>query len=89
MHGVEITDYESSDIEMMDSLIPDDGSIIVEKVIADGSYYSIEGVENMSSKGDYSRHSATFTCCCSRVARYNNLINKWNSFGKCVSVKVG
>ena len=150
MHGVEITDYESSDIEMMDSLIPDDGSIIVEKVIADGAYYSIEGVENMSSKGItpaipppshavvhespdttwhdkivqyikdkgtvYAFHKkygygarALVEAQISRIKRcigcslktqkiesqkregiiISNLINKWNSFGKCVSVKVG
>jgi hypothetical protein len=150
MHGVEITDYESSDIEMMDRLIPDDGSIIVDKVIADGAYYSIEGVENMSSKGItpaipppshavvhgkpdttwhdkivqyiqdkgtvYAFHKkygygarALVEAQISRIKRcigytlrtqkiesqqregiiIGNLINKWNSFGKCVSVKVG
>jgi len=55
---------------MMDSLIPEDGIISVDKVIADGAYYSIEGVENLSNKGIIPA-SATHTCCCSRVARHN------------------
>ena len=43
MHGLEITDFEASDIGMMDTLIPKDGDHPIGKVIADGAYYSIEG----------------------------------------------
>ncbi len=51
MHGVESTDYQASDIEMMDSLIQGDEIRPVGKVIADGGYYSIEGVESLYNKG--------------------------------------
>ena len=49
MHAVEITDYESSDIAILDQLIP--AGIEINKIIADGGYYSITGVEKLSSQG--------------------------------------
>lgn len=51
MHGVEITDTEVSDIEMMDDLIPEEVPMLLEKVVADGGYYSKEVVEELSNKG--------------------------------------
>lgn len=150
MHGVEITDYQASDIEMMDSLIHADEINAVDKVIADGGYYSIEGVEELYNKGVipaipppsnavvhgrkttkwhdhivqyikdkgtvYAFHKkygygfrALVEAQISRIKRcigytlktqkiesqkregviIANIINKWNSFGKCVSVKIG
>lgn len=49
MHAVEITDYETGDIDIMNSLFPE--TINIDKAIADGGYYSIEGVENLHNKG--------------------------------------
>ena len=39
----------TSDIEMLESLIPE--NIPVDTIIADGAYYSIAGVEKLSSQG--------------------------------------
>lgn len=150
MHGVEITDYEASDIEMMDDLIPEDGSQPIDKIIADGGYYSIQGVEKLHDLGItpvipppsnavihgkestkwhdkvvqyikekgtvYAFHKkygygfrALVEAQISRIKRcigdslktqriesqkregviIANIINKWNSFGKCICVKVG
>ncbi len=47
--GVEITDYDKGDREFLDDLIPED--IAVERVIADGNYYSIEKVEELYKRG--------------------------------------
>lgn len=51
VHGVEITDTEISDIEMMDELIPEEIAMLLEKVVADGGYYSKEVVEELYNKG--------------------------------------
>ena len=50
MHAIEIRDYESSDIGTMDKLIPEDAAQSIEKVIADGIYYSMEGVKIFITK---------------------------------------
>jgi hypothetical protein len=150
MHAVAITDYESSDIEMMEELIPENGPQPIEEVIADGAYYSKEGVEKLHKNGVtpvipppihavvqgeetttwhdkivqyikdkgtvYAFHKkygygrrALVEAQISRIKRcigsslktqkiesqkregiiIANIINKWNSFGKCVCVKVG
>ncbi|HJD61992.1 MAG TPA: transposase, partial [Rickettsia endosymbiont of Columbicola hoogstraali] len=49
IHDVEITDCHTSDIEMLESLIPE--NILVDRVIADIAYYSIEGVKKLSNRG--------------------------------------
>jgi len=49
MHSVEVTDYSSSDICMMDDLL--NIKTHVSKVIADGAYYSINGAQTLSDKG--------------------------------------
>lgn len=150
IHGIEITDYEASDIEMMGDLIPDEIAELVDKTIADGAYYSIEGTQDLHNKGIipvipppshavihgkeatkwhddivqyikdkgtvYAFHKkfgyglrALVESQISRIKRcigytlktqrtesqkregiiIANIINKWNSFGKCVCVKVG
>ncbi len=43
MHRLEITGLESSDIGMMDPLVPTDEEQKIGKIIADGAYYRIEG----------------------------------------------
>lgn len=148
IHDVEITDCHTSDIEMLESLIPE--NISVSRVIADGAYYSIEGVEQLSNRGItpvippprnatthgkdstkwhdkvvgyinekgsiyafYKRYCygirARIEAQISRIKRgigtslltkkiasqkreaivIANIINLWNSFGKCASVKIG
>ena len=149
MHGLEITDLESSDIGMMDTLIPKASDQTTGKVIADGAYYSIEGTQALHDKGiipvipppshavvhgiehtrwhdhivqyindkgtvyafhkkyGYGKRSLV-EAQISRIKRcigtsllaqriesqknegiiIANLINKWNSFGKCISVKI-
>jgi len=150
MHGTEVTDYTASDIEMMDDLIPDNTDLIIDKVIADRGYYSIEGVEKLYNKGItpvipppdnavihnkittkwhdkivqyikdkgtvyafYKKYNyglrALVEAQISRIKRcieytfrtqklesqqregiiIANLLNIWNSFGRCESVKVG
>lgn len=42
MHSVAVTDYSASDISMMDELLNIEAP--VSKVISDGAYYSINGV---------------------------------------------
>ncbi|WP_338112011.1 transposase [Rickettsia asembonensis] len=49
IHNVEITDCHTADIEMLEYLIP--WNISADRVIADGAYYSIEGVEKLSNRG--------------------------------------
>ena len=49
IHTLEITDNSVSDIEMQEALIPT--NIELNKIIADGGYYSIEGVERLSLQG--------------------------------------
>ena len=49
IHSLEITDNSVSDIAMKDVLIPSDTAI--DKIIADGGYYSIDGVERLHLKG--------------------------------------
>ena len=148
MHAVEITDYESSDIVMLNHLIP--AGIEVNKIIADGGYYSIAGVEKFSLQGitpvipppkhsvvhgndttkwhdkivqyiknkgsvyafhkryNYGKRSLVESQF-SRIKRcvgsslltqktasqkqegniIANIINKWNSLGRCISLKIG
>jgi len=149
MYGAEITGYEESDIGVMDRLFPDDKKVKVGKAIADGGYYSIEGVEALYKKGitpvipppsDAVVHNKPTTTWHDKIVQYikdkgtvyafhkkygygpralveaqisrikrcvgtslktqkiasqkregiiiANLINKWNSFGKCISEKV-
>jgi hypothetical protein len=150
VHGVEITDTKVSDIEMMDALIPEEIAMLLEKVVADGGYYSKEVVEELYNKGIipaipppshavvqekantqwhdkivqyikekgtvYAFHKkygygirALVEAQISRIKRgigsslktqriesqkregiiIGSIINKWNSFGKCVCVKAG
>ena len=49
IHSMEITDNSVSDIAMKDALIPDD--MAIDNIIADGGYYSIDGVEQLYLKG--------------------------------------
>ena len=49
IHAVEITDNTTADIKELDNLIPD--NLEVYKLIADGGYSSIKGVERLFSKG--------------------------------------
>jgi hypothetical protein len=148
IHSVEITNNLVSDIAMQDILIPEDMSI--DKIIADGGYYSIDGVERLylngitpvippprnavinnkegsiwhnqivsyiKTKGTvYAFHKkygyglrALIEAQFSRIKRcigssllsqndtskktegiiIGNIINLWNSFGRCESVKIG
>ena len=43
IHSIEITDNLVPDIAMQEALIPSD--LAIDKIIADGGYYSIAGVE--------------------------------------------
>lgn len=147
IHGIEITDCETSDIEMMDSLM---ATPTVDKVIADGGYYGIETSQNLYEKGiipvipppshavvhgtdatswhdtitqyikekgtvyafhkkfDYGQRSLIEAqisrikrCIGSRLKTQRtesqksegtiiaNIINIWNSFGRCSCVKIG
>ena len=49
MYETEVTTLESSDIEIMSDLIPE--GLPIDKVTADGAYYSKEGVEKMYNEG--------------------------------------
>lgn len=150
IHGVEITDCDVSDIEMMNNLVPDESALSVDRVMADGAYYSIEGTQRLHNKGIipvipppshavirglettkwhdniiqyikdkgsiYAFHKkyeygtrALVEAQISRIKRcignslktqrtesqkregliIGNIINKWNSFGKCVCMKAG
>ena len=51
MHAVAITDYESSDIEMMDELIPESGPQPIEEVIADGAYIAKKALKRFMKTG--------------------------------------
>ena len=147
MHSVEVTDYSSSDICMMNNLL--NINTPVSKVIADGGYYSINGVQRLYDKGItpviptpsnsvihgedetkwhdkivkyiqeketvYAFHKkygyglrALVEAQISRIKRcigtsfktqkiesqenegtiIGNIINQWNAFGKCQSVKI-
>lgn len=148
VHAIEITDYESSDIEGLDQLIPE--GLEIKKLIADGGYYSIAGTQRLNDQGItpvipppkhavvheqnatawhdkivqyikdkgsvYAFHkkygygkralvesqiSRIKRCIGSSLLTQNtdlqklegvtiaNIINQWNSFGSCVSVKMG
>ena len=148
IHSIEITDSSVSDISMQADLIP--SNIAIVKVIADGGYYSIEGVERLYLNGitpvmppprdavirgkpDSSWHDkivsyiktkgtvyafhkkygyglrALIEAQFSRIKRcvgfrllterdsskktegiiIGNIINLWNLFGQCQSVKIG
>ena len=148
VHGVEITDNSVSDIAMQETIIPND--VAIDKIIADGGYYSIEGVERLylsgitpvippprdavirnkpdstwhdkivsyiETKGTVyafhkkygyllralieSQFSRIKRCIGSNLLTENdtskkaegiiigNIINLWNSFGQCASVKIG
>ena len=148
IHSLEITDNSVSDIEMQESLLPED--IVINRVIADGGYYSIDGVERLylnvitpviptprnavihnkadslwhdemvnyiKAKGTvyafYTKYGygirALIEAQFSRIKRcignsllteknsskktegiiIGNIINLWNSFGQCESVKIG
>lgn len=150
IHGVAVTEIEVSDIEKMEDLIPDEISDLVEKVIADGGYYSKEVVEKLYHRGitpvipppshavvqgqenttwhdkivKYIQEKETVyafhkkygygvrSLVESQISRIKrcigdslktqrdssqkqeaiviaNLINKWNSFGKCICEKTG
>ena len=49
IHSIEITDNSVSDIAMQDKIIPSD--IAIDKIIADGGYYSVDGVERLYLNG--------------------------------------
>ncbi len=49
MVGLEITDYDKGDNELIDNLIPD--NVEIQAFIADGSYYSISKVEELYKYG--------------------------------------
>ena len=150
IHNIEITETEVSDRKVMDDLIPDEIAVLLDKVIADGGYYSKRAVERLHNKGiipaipppsnatvqgkantqwhdkivQYIKDKGTVYAFykkygygvralveaqISRIKRcigsslktqrtesqkregiiIGNLINKWNSFGKCVCVKAG
>ncbi|RYE18868.1 MAG: IS5 family transposase [Sphingobacteriaceae bacterium] len=148
IHAVEITDYDVADIDVLDQLMPQE--IEIDKLIADGGYYSIAGADALNKKGItpvipppshsvvhglddtkwhdkivqyikdkgsvYAFHKkygygkrALAESQFSRIKRcigsslltqkpesqkqegqiIANIINQWNSFGRCVSVKIG
>lgn len=148
IHSIEITDNFVPDIAMQNALIPSD--IAIDKIIADGGYYSIDGVEHLylngitpvippprnavirdepgavwhdkivnyiKTKGTvYAFHKkygygvrAIVEAQFSRIKRcigysllterdnskktegiiIGNIVNLWNSFGRCESVKIG
>ena len=49
IHSLEITDNSVSDIAMQEKLVPD--NIGIDRIIADGGYYSIDGVERLYCNG--------------------------------------
>lgn len=51
IYDIEITETEVSDREKMDDLIPDEIAMLLDKVVADGGYYSKEAVEELYNKG--------------------------------------
>jgi len=148
MYCVEVTESNIPDILMMNSLIVDETMPGVDCVIADGGYYSIDGVEGLNKQGitpviPPPRHSVVHgkqsTSCHDKIVQYiqdkgtvyafhkkyhygirsrvevqfsrikrsightlkthtinsqqreaiiiANIINRWNSFGQCISVK--
>lgn len=148
VHAIEITNYDISDIEMLPQLIPE--NIVIDKLLADGGYYSIQGVEELNAKGitpvipppkHSIVHNKTTTTFHDKTVQYikdkgtvyafhkkygygkralieaeisrikrcvgpslltqkpesqkqegkviANLINQWNAFGRCNSVKTG
>lgn len=150
MHQLEMTELESPDIGLMDTLISTDSGQPIAEAIGDGAYYSIEGVQALADRGiipvipppshaivhgkettawhdkivqyiedkgtvyafhkkyKYGRRSLV-EAQISRIKRcigtslltqkiesqknegtiIANIINRWNSFGQCVSVKIG
>lgn len=148
IQAIEITDYDVADIDVLDQLVPEE--LEINKVIADGGYYSIAGTQALSEnditpvippprhavvhgldntkwhdkivqyikdKGSvYAFHKkygygkrALAESQFSRIKRcigsslltqktesqkqegkiIANIINQWNSFGQCISVKIG
>lgn len=51
IHEIEITETEVCDRQTIDNLIPDEISMLLDKVVADGGYYSKEAVETLYKKG--------------------------------------
>lgn len=49
IHSIAITDNSISDIEMQEDLVPN--NMAIDKIIADGGYYSIDGVERLYLQG--------------------------------------
>ena len=49
MVGLEVTDYDKGDNELIDDLIPE--NIEIQAFIADGSYYAISKVEELYKYG--------------------------------------
>ena len=149
MHSLKITDLETSDIDIMTDLIPEKPNQPLGKVIADGAYYSIDGVQALHDQGiipvipppshavfhgkdetkwhdqivQYIKDKGTVYAFhkkygygkrslveaqISRIKRcigsslmtqriesqknegiiIANTLNKWNSFGRCISIKV-
>jgi hypothetical protein len=150
IHGIDITETEIADIDKMEALIPDEIANFLEKVVADGGYYSKEIVEKFYNQGitpsipppshavvqgkantkwhdkivQYIKEKGTVYAFhkkygygvrslveaqFSRIKRcigsslktqrtesqkregivIGNIINRWNSFGQCVCVKIG
>jgi hypothetical protein len=148
IHNVEITDCSSSDISVLDDIIPKD--IAIDNLYADGAYYSINKVEELYTKGitpvipppkNACIHGKDNTRFHDKIVQYindkgtiyafykkygygnrelveaqfsrikrcigstlltqktesqktegtviSNIINLWNSFGRCESVKIG
>lgn len=148
IHGIDVTDCQTSDLEKMVYFIPENNDLLIGKVVADGGYYSKQAVENLHNKGiipvipppansivhgkqttkwhdkivQYIKDKGTIYAFYekygygvralvesqfSRIKRcigsslktqrldsqkregiiIANIINKWNSFGKCVCVK--
>lgn len=51
VHDIEVTETEVTDRQTMDDLIPDEIAMLLDKVVADGGYYSKEAVEKLYNKG--------------------------------------
>ena len=51
VHDIEITETDVNDREAMGDLIPEEISTLLDKVVADGGYYSKEIVEELFNKG--------------------------------------
>jgi hypothetical protein len=51
VHDIEITETEVTGRQTMDDLIPDEIARLLDKVVADGGYYSKKAVEALYNKG--------------------------------------